>query len=342
MSLKALAGVGTERTYAAKNYAFVGSSYFDDALTVVDISNTAAMTEKDFIRGSFDLVRYVFYDVQRDYVFLLSRGNNTVASVDVSTKTAIALDDTLTSVDIPNINRGAYDEINQVIYLTTGSSDTFVSVDASNESALAVLDSVSVPNTTHCIGVDGLSDVVGLAFYSDVSFYDVSDPANITLLDTINPTVGATWHSCELDTVKKIAYFTSNFQDCLVSIDYSDPSNLVELDALRDGTNLLNAGRITIDPKTDIAYITQNGGGGVTSIDISDPTNLTVLSKFTNATIGDASGIRVDPETETVFITGGIFDNLLSIDVSNPSSMSLISNFTAGTEFNTTLGIDLG
>jgi hypothetical protein len=104
---------------------------------------------------------------------------------------------------------------------------------------------------------------------------DISDPANMSIVDTVTGSNAGGNMWITLDRTNKKAYASSYSGDSINSFDYTDPSNLQALDVL-SGTDYNLAWGIQYVPDYDgVAMCVRQGTTGtVLSIDVSDPSNM--------------------------------------------------------------------
>ena len=133
-----------------------------------------------------------------------------------------------------------------------------------------------------------------------------------------------------------VAYVTSQAKDSIISIDISNPSNLVRLDSFTS-VNLNAAQGVVLDLTNQVAYVASFNADSVTAIDISDPNNLAELDSFTSASLDGADSIAVDVANQVAYVitTLGALssapDSITSIDISNPSSLAELDSLSSAT-----------
>ena len=204
-------------------------------------------------------------------------------------------------------------------YISIGDKTDEVAVQSACTVGLTQLDSVQ--DTTN-MNVPRFSDFRDGVLYvasqlaDSVTAIDVSDPDNLTVLDTISST--------HLDGVSGIAvygehvYAAALTADKIVSIDISDPSNMV----ITDNYTSANLDRVvSVTPHDGIIYATSNGSDSLTTIDISDPANLAELDSITSANLNGARDVLISDDGLTAFVVGLDGDAITAVDITDPTNL---------------------
>jgi len=134
--------------------------------------------------------------------------------------------------------------------------------------------------------------------------YDVSDLAGsgIVQLDHYyNTTIGG-MRGMFVDVANEVLYGCNYTANKFVSVDISDPANLVLLDSVTDNTNLDNAYTVELDTYRNLAFV-YCVGGAINCIDISDPSNMVLKSTLTGYSgSGIEQTIAIDTFKKLVYL----------------------------------------
>lgn len=178
----------------------------------------------------------------------------------------------------------------------------------------------------------------GVAFVStDVNFrsLDISDPSNITQLDSVSISAGTqdtNRGGISLDRDNNVAYVV-NRSNVLTAIDISDSSNLSVLDTLTIGTLLSHT---AIDLTTSVLYVANrtatSGEAGIYSINISNPSNLSVLQAYNGGFqwTGNLNYIDVDIINKKLILCNAYYYTYVVLNIGNPSSITNVVKVSKG------------
>ena len=125
-----------------------------------------------------------------------------------------------------------------------------------------------------------------------------------------------------------VAYVTSQAKDSIISIDISNPSNLVRLDSFTS-VNLNAAQGVVLDLTNQVAYVVSSVSDSITSIDISNPFNLVELDSFTSASLDGATNLAVDVANQVAYVASFNADSVTAIDISDPNNLAELDSFTS-------------
>ena len=215
----------------------------------------------------------------------------------------------------------------RTFYASLGDKTEEITITSACTVGLTQLDSYQ--NTTN-MDVPRFSDYKDGVLYvasqiaDSVTAIDISDPNNLTELDSITST--------HLDGVSGIFIYGNHLYaaaltaDKVVSIDISDPSNLVIDDNFTSG----NLDRV-VSPRVHdgILYVTSNGSDSLTTIDISDPLNLSEIDSVTSTNLDGARDVVMSDDGLTAFVSGLDGDRLTSVDISDPTNLTELDSITS-------------
>src|SRR5690606_30483359 len=164
---------------------------------------------------------------------------------------------------------------------------------------------------------------------NQVSAVDVSNPASMSILDSISSSTQLdNARGMALDEANGVLYVCSWDDDMITSIDVSDPGDLSVLDTVTSA-DLDQARRCLL--VGDVLFVTAGAAaaGRVTAVDVSDPSDLSVISTTgTVASLDAGYGMDYDPEQQRLYVAAINSGALTVIDVSNPASMSVLGAYS--------------
>jgi hypothetical protein len=217
-----------------------------------------------------------------------------------------------------------------VAFVAAITSDSITSIDISDPSNLSILDT-HVDNTVldlvNTVRLDPVNEVLyALNKTSGVnnyfSSYDVSDPTNITLLDSLQPVSGGVWTEMAIDAVNQIAivWGFESFVFTFRTIDISDPSNLSVLGTLNSTQGPYLSNTVTGWPAIDSSAgraLLPSDPDRIGMMDISTPSSPSeVTSLYDPTNLDRAVFIQLNTATEELFVTSYDDMALTSVDYS--------------------------
>jgi hypothetical protein len=312
-------------TIGSSTYAIV-SSFSDDGVQIIDISDPTAIVAKDaetdgvnsFIELDAASSIDTFTIGSSTYAIVVSQTDDGVQMIDISDPTTIVAKDAQDDGD-----SGGFDELNGahgVETFTIGSS-TYAIVASYNDDGVQILN-ITDPTTitatddetdgansfTELDGAHGIGTfTIGSSTYAIVASYtddgvqmiDISDPTAIVAKDAATDGVNG---FTELEGAWGVDTFTigsstyaivvSYTDDGVQMIDISDPANIVAVDAETDGANGFTElnGAQDVDTFTcgsrTYAMVASPVDDGVQMIDISDPANIVAVDDATDGANG--------------------------------------------------------
>ena len=282
----------TSFTVNSKTYLAV-ASFSDNGVQIIDVSDPADITATDALDDDSTLVLggaaaiTSFMANSKPYLAVAAHSDNGIQIIDVSDPANIAARDSLDDTDGTYELDGPYGITSFTIkskpyVAVTGHYDDGVQIiDVSDPANITATDSITNDTTTELYGAYGITSFmvgsktyVAVAVPSDdaVQIIDVSDPADITAVDSLNDTDG----TYELDGATEITSFmvssktyvaVASFEDDGVQIiDVSKPTEIFGVDKVDDTDATL---------VLDEAY-------GITSFNIGSKTHLAVTAQADN------------------------------------------------------------
>jgi hypothetical protein len=187
-------------------------------------------------------------------------------------------------------------------------------------------DVISVPNAPVTGLQDCCIDNVNNVLYAvnDGSVYsiDISNPASIFQLGSLIPSY-ANYSKVEVDIANEVIYITSQSGNALISVDVSDPANMVQLDFVESISQLDGLTGLSLDLTNQVAYVSVQDDRGLASIDISNPSSMTILQSLVfQPNMNSPQGTAIDLENQVLYIVDKNTDSIISWNISNPSSMT--------------------
>ena len=301
---------------------------FDSALlmgeneaTTLDLTNPLGITQVDFINNESGFDNTSFNAAGFDKTNLIGICSNQVTSqivfTDASNPSSFSVDGRYTDNSIISLPRSeiAVDSANEVCFVTSGSvpsarsGRTIQVLDYSTISSPTLGPYVDLGTASHSnrygTTIDETNQVLYSTTGSRIFSYDVSDLAGsgIVELDNYYNTIIGGMRGLVVDVANEVLYGCNYTADRLVSVDISDPTNLVVLDSITDATNLNNAYTVELDTYRNLAFV-YCGGGAINCIDISDPSNMVLKSTLTGYTgaAGLEQTIAIDTFKKLIYL----------------------------------------
>ena len=207
-------------------------------------------------------------------------------------------------------------------------TDFFYSLSLSSSGVITEISSIAGPfNTYSNISIDPVNQVAYMAVGgSGIVSVDISDPSNMTILQTLSTGQLVTAQDLAIDLVNQRAYVVGSGR--AASIDISDPSNMSIVSNYYSGNATV---KIKLDVPNGIAYILLQGEYYTLElVDISNPNSMTFLNRFYLGVNG-ASHFELDLVNEVLYFTSSWFSpqfSFSSVDISNSSNITLLDSIT--------------
>ncbi|MEZ5902398.1 MAG: hypothetical protein R3D88_03690 [Alphaproteobacteria bacterium] len=264
------------------------------------------------------------------YVYVISNGNKSLASIDASDPiTSMSVADTYVDTTNLSVPRGIAVDGNYAYIASTG-SDSLTIVDISDPTNLVapsggasgVLVDGTDLNGAYGIAVQGdYAYIVGSAM-NQMTVVDVSDRATPVIAGGGSATVAITGAS-KVDVSGNYAYVVSASTNTLTVVDISNPAAPAIAGSgsgvLTDGTNLSSP--IYVKVQGNYAYVTANGSNSLVVVDVSNPA-APVIANSGNAKVVEnyylagISGLVVDGDFAYI---STLTNNVIgTIDISDP------------------------
>lgn len=156
----------------------------------------------------------------------------------------------------------AYSDKRKHVYVSTGADAEIVSVDVSDPTNMSTSQVYSAGSHQHCLALDDANDVLYAISYGTVRSYDVSDPSDVTLLDSIIvgfPDTDEGDGYIVLDLARKKAFAGNNSLSLTYAmrmIDISNPSGMASDSTVSNATDEAHSNRtsITVDPSRGYVF----------------------------------------------------------------------------------------
>jgi hypothetical protein len=344
-------GVGATRLDGADSVKVIGKYAYvtaatDNALSVIDISNTASPVELGTIVDGAGATRLNVargIDVVGKYAYVVSYGDG-LSIIDISNPT----NPIEVGSSVLSFGSGAPWDIQVVgkyAYIASRANNLGI-VDVSNPTAPVVVGSIK-----HGTGATNLDDPVGLyisgryAYVTSqvsgsLTIIDISNPNNPVQVGTIVDGVGATNLAGANKVVVsgKYAYVISSSDDALTVIDISTPASPTQVATVTDNINGGTATELFVPEDIKLigkyVVVSARGDDAISFFDISTPTNIVevaTLKKNAGATqLDGANGI--DIAGKYIYVASGDDDSLSVIELPGVDASSAnIGSLLAGT-----------
>jgi hypothetical protein len=317
----------TNDVYVSGKYAYV-TSYIDDSLDIVDISNPTDPTLVGRLSDSSELNGAYSVYVSGKYAYVASNIDWSFRVIDISDPTdpvfAGELDET-----------GRLNEVRSVYV-----SGKYAYVTSYNDDSLQIID-ISDPDAPVFVGemqgsgrLDGANDVYVSGKYAYVTSY-LND--SLDIVDVSNPTAptfaGQLVHS-RLNGANgvyvsgKYAYVASEVDDSLQIINISNSSNPTFVGEMQGSGRLDGANSVYVSGK--YAYVTSSIDDSLDIVDISDPSAPTFAGQLVDSRLDGASSVHVSGKY--AYVTSEDDDSLQIIDIGGIDAPSAhIGDLAVGT-----------
>ena len=177
--------------------------------------------------------------------------------------------------------------------------------------------------------------VCDLSATGRIGIVDISDPYNLSFVDTLADSDVAQTYTVTVDPTSEYAYGSSTVSGTgyLYSVDCSTPNTLAMGDRLIV-PDWLNMWAFDIYPAGSLLFGFNVGGTTIPHVfvfDISDPLNLSLIATITDSEIKNCYGGRYDPLEQVLFTQGqnaaGSKDAVASYDLSDLTNITQIQFF---------------
>jgi len=301
---------------------------FDSALlmgeneaTTLDLTNPLGITQVDFIFNESGFNDPFYNAAGFDKTNLIGICANSISDkivfTDVSNPSSFSVNGSYDNIAYINQPQSeiAVDSANEVCFVTSGST-----AGNSGQKTIQVLDYSTIssptlgpyidlgtagPSNRYGTTIDETNQVLYSTTGGRIYSYDVSDLAGsgiVELDNYYNATDIGGMRGMVVDVANEVLYGCNYTQDKLVSVDISDPANLVALDTVTDATNLNNAYTVELDTYRNLAFV-YCVGGAINCIDISDPSNMVLKSTLTGyGGSGQEQTIAIDTFKKLVYL----------------------------------------
>lgn len=266
--------------------------------------------------------------ISGSHAFVVSRAGDSIAAIDISDPTNMALSDSIvgttydTASDIAILGTHAFVARNPL----NTANDGVVAVDISDPTNLTTVSTLLTAATmtaTDSVATSGSHAYVGgflTAGGDGLISIDVSNPGAMTISDSLDLLVGAP-ESIAISGTH--AFVACSEPDAFVSVDISNPAAMTIADTLTDAL-LFDPDYVVISG--NYAYVGNVAGfsTSVVSVDISNPAAMTI--------VGSISGVGNTPAQAIfgAYVLGSntTTDTVQAVSVVNPAAPALSSSVT--------------
>jgi len=273
--------------------------------------------------GPFDI------QIKGKYAYVTSQDNDSFTILDVSNPTNI--------IPVGNYTSSTYLNgaehirvVGKYAYVNAYYNSRFSIFDISNPTKPTLAGSITDDNYGgNATKIDGTEQfyISGKYAYiigstdSGMSIIDISDPANMIEVGSINDTPASAFSTpIALMVQGDFAYITSYFEG-LAIINISDPTNPTHVGSIFDDeTTELNGGW-NVYVSGPYAYVAGAIDNGVSIINISDPTNPIEIGHINNSDTGHLESPRdIYISGKYAYVTSLVSDTVSIIDISDPTN----------------------
>jgi hypothetical protein len=321
-----ISGGGPHSVYIYNNKAYI--AVVGSGLFIFDVINPAAPVQIGFFAGigSYNGTDYKDVVVSGNYAFVVDYAYSVTADsggfqvIDVSNPASPTF---VTLYDIHLLNYII--KSGTTVYISTQTTGIY-SFDVSNPTAPVLLghnDDVEYVRSMALYG-GGL-----LTVSTSRGFYDVSDPAAMTLVssDSLGNSI---W---DVDVAGDYAYLAHTYSG-LDIVDISNP------DAPRLVKNIPTPGRAhKVQVVDHYAYLSVTGGDGLFVYDIADPLNPILVGQYLSDDIGQAEEFFIDGDRMYL----NFWDYTIHIvDISDPTDPTLLGIYRTDTTADVEMAVASG
>lgn len=185
-----------------------------------------------------------------------------------------------------------------------------------------------------------LAFFTGQHYNDQVSVADISNPASMTLLNTLTDSV-------QLDRPASLAIDNANLRlyvgcengNRVTAVDFSNTSSLSISHTL---TGINGCTAVAIDAENQILYAVSSTSYYLYAIDISNPSSMSIISSVYNVMLQGTYDMEIDVARGRAYIIKDAYRVML-FNISNPNSMSFITHIESFGAFNElrTISLDL-
>jgi len=279
------------------NYAYVVSGVFN-RLTSVDISAPASPSVADTLDGRTDddmneLAGAKDVAVSGNYAYVAAPTTSSLAVIDISTPTVLALADNIEG-DTTNLNAVSAVAISGSYLYAVGSGTYFTVVDISTPTSIVVETSITDSDLSfgRDIAISGNYAYVAASTADALTIVDISDPTSPSVVGSVTDT--------DLDGANGVAvsgnyaYVASATADSLTVVDISTPASPSVVGSVTD-TDLDGASGVAYS-SYGYAFVTGPTADSLVAVDVSTPASPAIDDTYTDATNLDSplGGVAVD------------------------------------------------
>jgi len=313
------------------DYAYITDSA-NDRLYICNISDYNNIGVVSSVHDSIYLNFVVDLYISGNYCYVIaghSSADNYLVSIDISNVSSPTI------IDYVYLGYGSkYRNIvgyGNYVYINGESSSTIKVVDISDSTNMSITDTVSI-NSPVCMDIsdDGSYLYVGYESggVSYLNVYSIINGSSLSYISSLSIVSGTT-HLIYCKYDNNYLYITDTADNCIYSVNVSDPSSLTLADTLTDATNLQAAYNLYISGT--LMYVTCVGSGDrLTVISILDPTSLTYVTNINGAGnyLDNPYGVYIiDSKAYVVSIALSFALVVFSIDIDPPSSVNLATMY---------------
>jgi len=228
---------------------------------------------------------------------------------------------------IDSVLQGALDVTVEgtVAYVISEIADTLTTIDISDPENPVILDSSAgdLSSPKRIIVQDGIAYVLDSGL-GGVVFYDVSDPANIALINAWSDPAFVNPFDFDINALATLAFVADKNADLLISVDISDPAAPAVISQIGGGFN----GHRTVVLRGNEAFVGIEFDDTLVSFDVSDPVNMSVIQAFApggNFTRPWRMDLFGDDSFLCVAARSG--DAVFSVDITDPADMFVVGEW---------------
>jgi hypothetical protein len=268
------------------NYAFV-TAYWEDSLTVVDVSNPAAPVIVGTIRAA-SLAGAIDVAVLGNYAYVAAYSANALTVVDITDPAAPVVRGTVSAASLTNAASAAL--LGNYAYIAAYGANALTVVDITDPAAPVVRGTVSAASLTRASGVAVLGSYAYVAAQGAdaLTVVDITDPAAPVVVGTV--TAASLTGASAAALLGNYAYIAAYGADALTVVDITDPTAPVAAGTVTDASL---TGAFSVAVLGTYAYIAALGADSLTVVDVANPAAPAVAGTVADASLTSPTGVFV-------------------------------------------------
>lgn len=244
------------------------------------------------------------FDIDEKYIYFGNITNDGIYVINKEDPTDMFLEGYVTDALLGNIIwvrvQGKY------LFACSNVAADLVVLDVSNPKNPFIVSNVEITGVHSCEIRDNVLFVVHT---TNISSYDITDPYNLTLLDTLSATAGQFTRSKIVGN-----YYYGVSTNSLQIIDIADPGNMSIQATVTDATNIISPQAVDVTERFAFISVNEASNEGFSVYNIEDKSSAPVfVTRYTNASTADMYGFTI--RGRYLYACGWTNDGLYIFDI---------------------------